>query len=87
MPPPQPCGVPFPLFTPEKIAQVANAPISNSLGLKYSGAGGGGATTCFEDEIGSPAKVVATCEAMPIMVKAIIFFITIGLPRLMTGTP
>src|ERR1700736_5394531 len=91
MPPPQPLGLPLeesvkvvpssntvclvpPPFVP--VTYVAKAPISNSFPLKNeTGGGGGGAITCFEDTIGSPAKVPTACEASVIMAKAIIFFI------------
>jgi hypothetical protein len=56
------------------------------LGQKNSGGGGGGATTCFDDDIGSPAKVAATWNAIAATAKAIIFFITIGLPWFIAGT-
>src|SRR6266436_5444360 len=59
--------------------------MSHSLGLKYSGGGGGGAITCFEDTTGSPAKATAACEAIATTVKAINFFITIGFPLFMAG--
>ena len=65
------CFVPPP-FVP--VTYVAKAPMSNSFPLKKeTGGGGGGATTCFEDTIGSPAKMVAVCEA--ITAKAINLFI------------
>ena len=65
------------------LAQVANAPISNSLGLKYSGGGGGAGTiTCLVS--GGPANAGIVCEAMPITAKAIIFFIV--LPCLIADT-
>src|SRR6516162_4279924 len=78
IPPPHPWTEPFPPpLVLGKSTQVANAPISNSLGLKYSGGGGGGATTCLGS--GGPANAVIVCKAMPITAKAIIiFFITIG---------
>jgi len=77
MPPPQPCNPPLGRFEPVNFAQVANTPISNSLGLKNSGGGGGGgAITCLGS--GGPANATSVCEAMPITAKAIIFFITIG---------
>src|ERR1700751_1319831 len=74
MPPPQPCRACAPEPTP--VAYVPNAPISNSFGLKNSGGGGGGgAITCFEDNIGSPAKMTTACETSVITAKAINFFI------------
>ena len=80
IPPPHPWTEAFPFpaeLTDGKSTQVANAPISNSLGQKYSGGGGGGggATTCLGS---GPANATIVCEAMPITAKAIIFFITIG---------
>jgi len=81
IPPPHPWTEAFPFpaeLTDGKSTQVAKAPISNSLGRKYSGGGGGGggATTCLGS--GGPANATSVCEAMPITAKAIIFFITIG---------
>ena len=91
MPPPQPWGLPLeenvkvssskvrvvldpPPFVP--VTYVAKAPISNSFPLKNeTGGGGGGAITCFEDTIGSPAKMTTACEASVITAKAINFFI------------
>src|ERR1700730_11158569 len=62
------CFVPPP-FVP--VTYVAKAPISNSFPLKNeTGGGGGGAITCFEDTIGSPAKMAAVCDAKAITVKA-----------------
>jgi hypothetical protein len=94
MPPPQPWGLPLeenvkvsssntvrvvldpPPFVP--VTYVANAPITNSFGLKNeAGGGGGGAITCFEDTTGSPAKVATACPAIATMVKTIIFFIKV----------
>src|SRR5580704_11794174 len=57
---------------------VAKAPISNSFPLKYETGGGGGcATTCFEDTIGSPAKMATACDVIAIIAKTIIFFISV----------
>jgi hypothetical protein len=89
MPPPQPWGLRLeesvkvssskvrvvldpPPFVP--VTYVANAPITNSFGLKNE-VGGGGAITCSEDTSGSPAKVTTACDAIAKTVKTIIFFI------------
>src|SRR5258707_5799946 len=96
MPPPQPLALPLrenvkvsssskvrvvldpPPFVP--VTYVANAPITNSFGLKNeTGGGGGGAITCFEDTTGSPAKVATACDAIAKTVKTIIFFISVML--------
>jgi hypothetical protein len=95
MPPPQPWGLRLeesvkvssskvrvvldpPPFVP--VTYVANAPITNSFGLKNEvGGGGGGAITCFEDTTGSPAKVATACDAIAKTVKTIIFFIGVML--------
>ena len=95
MPPPQPWGLRLeesvkvssskvrvvldpPPFVP--VTYVANAPITNSFGLKNEvGGGGGGAITCFEDTIGSPAKMAAACDAIAKTAKTIIFFISVML--------
>ena len=62
-----------PPFVP--VTYVANAPITNSFGLKNEvGGGGGGAITCFEDTTGSPAKVATACDAMATTTKAINLF-------------
>jgi len=67
------CLVPPP-FVP--VTYVAKTPRSNSFPLKYeTGGGGGGAITCFEDTIGSPAKVAVACDAMANTAKAINLFI------------
>jgi hypothetical protein len=57
---------------PVPVTYVANAPISNSLGLKYSG-GGAGVITCFEDTTGSPAKATTACDATVTTAKASLF--------------
>jgi hypothetical protein len=59
------------------VTYVPKAPISNSFPLKYeTGAGGGGgAITCFEETIGSPAKMAAACEANITAAKVISLFI------------
>ena len=63
-----------PPFVP--VTYVAKAPISNSFPLKNEiGGAGGGATTCFEDTTGSPAKIATVCEAIAKTVKTIILFI------------
>ena len=63
-----------PPFVP--VTYVANAPITNSFGLKNDAGGGeGGAITCSEDTSGSPAKVTTACNAIAKTVKTIIFFI------------
>ena len=46
---------------PVHVAYVANAPISNSFGLKYETGGGGGATISFGG--GGPAKDGTVCDA------------------------
>ena len=54
---------------PVHVAYVPNAPMSNSLGLKYEAGGGGGAgTTSFGE--GGPAKDTTACEAMVATAKA-----------------
>ena len=55
------------------LTAVPKAPVSNSSGLKYSGGGGGGAgaITCFDDDIGSPAKVTIARETNITSAKAI----------------
>ena len=60
-------------FPPVPVTYVANAPISNSLGLKYSGGGGAGVITCFEDTTGSPAKATTACDARVTTAKANFF--------------
>src|SRR5260221_14685902 len=62
---------------PVPVQYVANAPISHSLGLKYSGGGGAGVITCFAS--GSPAKATTACDARVTTAKAANFFIE-GLP-------
>src|SRR5258707_14565532 len=49
--------------------------MSHSLGLKYSGGGGAGVMTCFEDTTGSPAKATTACDARLTTAKAANFFI------------
>src|SRR6266446_7119072 len=89
MPPPQPLKVVSPDtvvvkpsltrvpvgFPPVPVQYVPNAPISNSFGLKYSGGGGLGAITSFEDTTGSPAKATTACDARATTAKAVNFFI------------
>jgi hypothetical protein len=58
---------------PVPVAYVANAPISNSLGLKYSGGGGAGVITSFEE--GGPAREIPACDARVTTAKAVNFFI------------
>ena len=95
MPPPQPWALPLeervkvssskvrvvldpPPFVP--VTYVAKTPISNSFPLKNeTGGGGGGAITCFEDTIGSPAKIATACDAIVTTAKTIIFFINVML--------
>ena len=95
MPPPQPWALPLeervkvssskvrvvldpPPFVP--VTYVAKTPISNSFPLKNeTGGGGGGAITCFEDTIGSPAKTPTACDARPSRAKAINLFIGVVL--------
>ena len=63
-----------PPFVP--VTYVAKAPITNSFPLKNeTGGAGGGAITCFEEAIGSPAKTAAACDVMAITAKAINLFI------------
>jgi hypothetical protein len=57
-------------------AQLANAPMSNSLGLKYSGGGGAGAMTCLGS--GGPANAAIACEKRTAPTRGIIFFMAIG---------
>src|SRR5258707_13729448 len=49
--------------------------MSHSLGRKYSGGGGAGVITCFEDTTGSPAKATTACVARVTTAKAANFFI------------
>ena len=61
---------------PVHVAYVANAPISNSFGLKYE-TGGGGATISFDG--GGPAKETTACEARVTTAKTAIFFMCLSL--------
>ena len=59
---------------PVHVAYVANAPMSNSFGLKYEAGGGSGAgTTSFGG--GGPAKETIACDARATTAKAADFFI------------
>jgi hypothetical protein len=63
------------------VANVPNAPVSNSLGLKKPD---GGVTTCVEDVPGCPPKLAIAEEANITMAKAVSLFIFVflcGIPR------
>jgi hypothetical protein len=60
---------------PVHVAYVANAPISNSFGLKYE-TGGGGATTSFDG--GGPAKETTACDARVTTAKTSNLFISLA---------
>jgi hypothetical protein len=58
------------------VANVPNAPVSNSLGLKNPD---GGETVCVEDVTGCPPKVAIAGETNITMAKAVSFFIFVFL--------
>jgi hypothetical protein len=57
------------------LTAVPKAPMSNPFDLKYSGGGGGGAgaITCFDDDIGSPAKVTIARETISHRLRLSVF--------------
>jgi hypothetical protein len=71
MPPPQPCLSEF-APDPRPVANVPNAPVSNSLGLKKPD---GGETADVEDVTGCPPKAAIAREVNITMAKAVSLFI------------